>query len=149
MADKSGASRAREDALGIKIEAQFTVGEYDIIILSAKESSGFQIWLNENGYKMPPGAAELLQPYIRSNTKFFVAKVNLAEYDKRGLTFLRPLQMAFESPKFMLPIRLGMANADKEQDLVVFAFHRKAEQRSQITNCKYPFQRRNPRLCKE
>ena len=67
---------------------------------------------------------ELLQPYIRSNTKFFVAKVNLGEYDKRGLTYLRPLQMAFESPKFMLPIRLGMANAKKEQDLIVFALSR-------------------------
>ena len=131
-AEESGVSRAREDALGIKIEAQFTVGEYDIIILSAKESSGLQTWLNENGYKMPPGAAELLQPYIRSNTKFFVAKVNLAEYDKRGLTFLRPLQMAFESPKFMLPIRLGMANANKEQDLVVFALS--PQGRTEVTN---------------
>jgi hypothetical protein len=126
------ASRRGEDALGIKIEAQFTVGEYDIIILSAKESTGLQIWLNENGYKIPPAAGELLQPYIKSNTKFFVAKVNLAEYDKRGLTFLRPLQMAFESPKFMLPIRLGMANAKKEQDLVVFALS--PQGRTEVTN---------------
>ncbi|MCI0441746.1 DUF2330 domain-containing protein [bacterium] len=118
--------------LGVKIEAQFTVGEYDIVILSAQESSGLETWLNQNGYKMPQGAAELLQPYIRSNTKFFVAKVNLAEYDNRGLTYLRPLQMAFESPKFMLPIRLGMANANKEQDLIVFALSRVG--RTEVTN---------------
>ena len=43
--------------------------------------------------------------------KFFVAKVNLKEQKKTGLTYLRPLQFAFESPKFMLPIRLGMVNA--------------------------------------
>jgi hypothetical protein len=118
--------------LGVKIEAQFTVGEYDIVILSAQESSGLETWLNQNGYKIPQGAAELLQPYIRSNTKFFVAKVNLAEYDKRGLTYLRPLQMAFESPKFMLPIRLGMANAKTEQDLIVFALSRVG--RTEVTN---------------
>jgi hypothetical protein len=122
MAAQEGAVKRKGDAaLGVKIEAQFTVGEYDIVILSAKESTGLETWLNQNGYKMPQGAAELLQPYIRSNTKFFVAKVNLAEYDKRGLTYLRPLQMAFESPKFMLPIRLGMANAKAAQDLIVFA----------------------------
>ncbi len=131
-AQESAAKRKGDAALGVKIEAQFTVGEYDIVILSAKESSGLEIWLNQNGYKIPQGAAELLQPYIRSNTKFFVAKVNLAEYDKRGLTFLRPLQMAFESPKFMLPIRLGMANAKKEQDLIVFALS--PQGRTEVTN---------------
>lgn len=131
--DKSAAGAGvGASALGVKIEAQFTVGEYDIVILSAQESSGLETWLNQNGYKIPQGAAELLQPYVRSNTKFFVAKVNLAEYDKKGLTYLRPLQMAFESPKFMLPIRLGMANAKKEQDLIVFALSRVG--RTEVTN---------------
>lgn len=49
--------------------------------------------------------------------KFFVAKVNLSEQAKLGFTHLRPLQIAFESPKFMLPIRLGTMNADGSQDL--------------------------------
>ncbi|MCI0441747.1 DUF2330 domain-containing protein, partial [bacterium] len=76
MAAQEGAAKRKGDAaLGVKIEAQFTVGEYDIVILSAKESTGLETWLNQNGYKIPQGAAELLQPYIRSNTKFFVAKV--------------------------------------------------------------------------
>lgn len=133
LPEAAGAGRSRSiDSLGVKIEAQFTVGEYDIVILSAQESSGLETWLNQNGYKLPQGAAELLQPYVRSNTKFFVAKVNLAEYDKKGLTYLRPLQMAFESPKFMLPIRLGMANAKKEQDLIVFALSRVG--RTEVTN---------------
>ena len=124
--------RRGADALGVKIEAQFTVGEYDIVILSAKESNGLEIWLKENGYKIPAGAAELLDPYIKTNTKFFVAKVNLEEFEKRGFQYLRPLQMAFESPKFMLPIRLGMANAQKEQDLVVFAISRQG--RTEVAN---------------
>lgn len=108
------------DALGVTIEAQFSVGEYDILILSAKESSGLETWLKQNNYKIPKGAAELLQPYIRQEMKFFVARVNLKEFQKRGFQFLRPLQMAFESPRFMLPIRLGMMNAESEQDLVAY-----------------------------
>ena len=126
------AGGAREKALGVKIEAQFTVGEYDIVILSAKESGGLETWLNENGYKMPVGAKELLEPYIKTNTKFFVAKVNLKEFKKTGYQFLRPLQMAFESPKFMLPIRLGMVNAEKAQDLIVYALSPKG--RIEVTN---------------
>ena len=64
---------------GVTIEAKYLVGEYDILILSAKESSGLRSWLTENGYKLPAGAEEVLEPYIRSNMKFFVVKVNEAE----------------------------------------------------------------------
>ncbi|MGI0489432.1 DUF2330 domain-containing protein [Pantanalinema rosaneae CENA516] len=116
-------SRARSEErrdLGVTIEAKFTVGEYDILILSAKESGGLETWLHQNGYKIPKGAKDLLRPYIRQNMKFFVAKVNLDEQAKSGYQNLRPLQMTYESPRFMLPIRLGMVNAQNEQDLIVY-----------------------------
>jgi hypothetical protein len=107
-------------ALGVTIEKQFTVGEYDIVILSATESNGLETWLKQNSYKIPQGASQLLQPYIREGMKFFVAKVNLQEYANTGFQSLRPLMMAYESPKFRLPIRLGMANAKNDQDLIVY-----------------------------
>lgn len=108
--------------LGVTIEAKYTVGEYDILILSAKESEGLKEWLTINDYKIPEGAEEVLNPYIKSNLKFFVVKVNMEEQKKTGFNTLRPLQISFESDKFMLPIRLGMANAKGDQDMVVYAF---------------------------
>src|SRR5207245_3048147 len=60
----------------------------------------------------------------KQDMKFFVAKVNLTEQRKLGFTYLRPIQVAYESPKFMLPIRLGMANADGPQELYVYALTR-------------------------
>jgi hypothetical protein len=118
-APTGGSARAR--ALGVTIEAQYTVGEYDILILSAKQSDGLETWLREEGYKMPPGASEVLGSYIKQKMKFFVAKVNLAEHDKLGGGLLRPIQVAYESPKFMLPIRLGTVNAKTTQDVIVYA----------------------------
>lgn len=126
-----GSSSIKKD-LGVKIEAKYLVGEYDILILSAKESSGLKIWLDENGYKIPKGADEVLEPYIKSNLKFFVVKVNEEEKKKLPGNFLRPLQISFSSPKFMLPIRLGMANADGDQDMIVYAFTKKG--RIECTN---------------
>ncbi|MEM9118407.1 MAG: DUF2330 domain-containing protein [Cyanobacteria bacterium P01_F01_bin.56] len=111
---------ATDDALGVTVEAQFAVGEYEIVILSAEESDGLETWLIQNGYNIPRGASELLQPYIRQGLKFFVAKVNLDEFDRAGFQQLRPLQIAYESPRFMLPIRLGMMNAQGDQDLVAY-----------------------------
>jgi hypothetical protein len=107
--------------LGVTVEAQYTVGEYDIVILSAKQSDGLETWLQINGYHVPLGASRALKPYLRQDMKFFVAKVNLKEHAKTGLSYLRPLQFAFSSPKFMLPIRLGMLNAQGPQDLLVYA----------------------------
>lgn len=117
---KSEMRGAGSKSLGVTVEAEYTIGEYDIVILSAKESDGLETWLLDNGYKIPPGASATLRPYIMQNMKFFVAKVNLAEQSKTGLKFLRPLQFAFESEKFMLPIRLGMINAKGPQELLVY-----------------------------
>jgi len=106
----------------VTIEAQYTVGEYDIILLSATESDGLKQWLTDNGYKIPNKAEKVLSPYIKSNMKFFVVKVNLEEMKKTGYNELRPIQIRFEHPKFMLPLRLGMANSRGSQDMIVYAF---------------------------
>ncbi|ACK72930.1 conserved hypothetical protein [Gloeothece citriformis PCC 7424] len=124
---EAGNQARRNNALGVTVEEKFTVGEYDILILSAKESHGLETWLRENGYKIPQGASQILHPYIKQNLKFFVAKVNLKEFDKTGFQSLRPLQIAYESPKFMLPIRLGMINSQGEQDLIVYLLSPKGQ----------------------
>ncbi len=125
-------SRKEENSLGVTIESKFTVGEYDILVLSAKESDGLETWLMSNGYNIPKGASELLKPYIRQKMKFFVAKVNLEELAESEYQSLRPLMIAYESPKFMLPIRLGMINSQKEQDLIVYLLSPNGE--TEITN---------------
>jgi len=112
-------------SLGVTIEASYTVGEYDILILSATQSTGLETWLTTNGYKIPAGASSVLATYIKQNMRFFVAKVNLTEQAKLGFATLRPIQIAYESPKFMLPIRLGMVNADGPQELFVYTLSRK------------------------
>lgn len=133
MAAQDAASpAARAKSLGVTIEAKYTVGEYDILILSAKQSGGLATWLLENDYRVPPGAKRVLGSYIRQGMKFFVAKVNLKEQKRLGFSYLRPIQVAYESPKFMLPIRLGMVNADGSQELFVFAITRRG--RVETTN---------------
>lgn len=116
--------RSRAKSLGVTIEDEFTVGEYDIQLLSAEQSDGLMTYLDENGYQVPDGAGRILGSYIKQDMKFFVAKVNLEEQSQTGNEFLRPIAVAFESPKFMLPIRLGTLNARGEQDLFVYALTR-------------------------
>jgi hypothetical protein len=115
---------ARKDSDGVTIEASYTVGEYDILILSAEESDGLIRWLDRNEYRIPKGAEAVVDSYLRQDMRFFVAKVNLQEQAKLGYSYLRPLQVAYESNKFMLPIRLGTLNAKGKQELYVYGLTR-------------------------
>jgi len=106
---------------GVTVEANYDVGEYDVSILSATESDGLGNWLNDNGYKMPAGAEAVLGSYIKQKMRFFVAKVNLDRMALLGAGYLRPLQVRYDTAKFMLPLRLGTVNANGPQDLIVYA----------------------------
>lgn len=117
--------RKSADKHKVTIEAKYEVDEYDILILSAKESTGLKAWLDENGYKVPESAATVLDPYIKNKLKFFVVKVDAARLkQKNNGGMMNPLQITYNSPKFMLPIRLGMANADGAQDMIVYGLTR-------------------------
>jgi hypothetical protein len=111
--------------LGVKIEAQFVAGEYEVLILSARESSGLETWLHQNHYNIPVGAAEALAPYVRDKSKFFVAKVDIKKVkrDANGAVQLSPLRFAFDANELRLPVRLGLLNAGGKQDLIVYVVH--------------------------
>ena len=118
--------RAKGDGShGVKIEAQFAVGEYEILVLSAKESGGLELWLREHKYTIPNGAADALAPYVRDKMKFFVAKVDVQKVKKneQGMVQLSPLRVTYEASEVRLPVRLGLLNAEQKQDLIVYLLH--------------------------
>jgi hypothetical protein len=104
----------------VKVEAEFSVGEYEIVILSALDAVALDTWLRDNRYAIPKGAGVYLKPYVEAGSKFFVAKV-----DPRKVSFtwgratLSPLRFHYDSESFSLPVRLGLLNADGPQDLVI------------------------------
>jgi hypothetical protein len=105
----------------VRIEAAFSVEEYDILVLSASDSAGLIVWLNRNGYKMPADAGPVVGSYLKQHMHFFVAKVNLERMKNNPTGFLRPIRVDYDTPKFMLPIRLGTVNAQGQQDMIVLA----------------------------
>ncbi|WP_299728569.1 DUF2330 domain-containing protein [uncultured Tateyamaria sp.] len=126
--------RAGAAALGVRIAAEYAVGNYDILILKAKQSDGLSIFLKQEGYKLPDGAEAVLGDYIKAGMKFFVARVNLGRHSASQTKELPPLQISFRADKFMLPIQLGKLNADKAQDALFFMLAR--EGRVEVANYK-------------
>ena len=126
----AGAPSSRADEVmvreerAVRIEARYQVDEYDVLILSADDSTALLAWLKAHGYRVPMQASRVVESYLKQGMKFFVAKVDLGRRAAAGITTLRPLQIAYESPRFMLPVRLGMANANGPQELFVYAVTR-------------------------
>jgi MYXO-CTERM domain-containing protein len=124
MTSKSGGGPPED--LGVTVEARFEVGEYQVVILSAKESTGLDTYLRREKYNIPAGAQPLLEPYVQSGSKFFVAKVDAkkVKFDAQGQAMLSPLRFHYDSPEFSLPVRLGLINAQGPQDLLVHVLAR-------------------------
>lgn len=120
----AAAPRARAGGapdLGVTVEAQFTVGEYEIVILSAKDASGLDTWLRQEKYQIPDGAEPYFRPYVQSGSKFFVARVDMSKVtvDQNGQAQLSPLRFHYDTDQFSLPVRLGLINSKGTQDLIV------------------------------
>src|SRR5882672_1592759 len=134
-APTADAKMSMEKESPVKIEAQFSVGEYQILILSAKDSTGLDTWLRANKYKIPDGAEPLLRPYVEGGSKFFVAKIDPKKVQMvDGHASLSPIRFHYDSDEFALPIRLGMANSSGKQDLIVNIIS--ADKRYEVANYK-------------
>ncbi len=136
MVMAEGSKSAEEGgSLGVTVEASFAVGEYEIVVLSAEDSSGLETWLKQEKYAIPDGAEPLLRPYVAQGSRFFVARVDPKKVKfVDGRAELSPLRVHYDSERFSLPIRLGMINSSGTQDLIVHILAR--NQRYRVAN--YP-----------
>ncbi len=105
---------------GVDVEAEYLVGEYQVVILSAEESGSLATWLDTNGYYLPAGADERLAEYIDAGSYFLAAKVAEEAALATGVP-LSPLQVSYDSEIFAIPIRLATLNSPGEQDMVIYA----------------------------
>ncbi len=124
-ASGGGGGPGHNASLGVAVEARFAVGEYDVVVLSANDSTGLDTWLRRERYHIPADAAPVLDPYVRAGSRFFVARVDAARVRfEQGRAVLSPLRFHYDSDAFSLPIRLGLLNSPGRQDLIVHVLAR-------------------------
>lgn len=131
---------ALPESAPVRVIERFSVGEYDVVILSATESNALESWLRENQYQLPGGSARYLQPYIDKNLFFFVVKVYLEAQQRLGFKDLRPLQFTVaNADNIMLPFQLGKINSEGTQSIIVYflSMYGRAEA-SNYTNVMIP-----------
>ena len=123
---------------GVQVEAEFEVGEYDIVILSANDATGLEDWLVSNEYNIPSNASTHFSPYVEGGMYFFVAKVDPERVTfEDGKAVLSPLRFHYDSPEFSLPVKLGLINSQGTQDIIIYILAQ--DQRYEVANATNVF----------
>jgi hypothetical protein len=120
--DEDGAGAAPTGGIpgGVTVQSEFVVGEYQVVVLSATESTALQAWLDAHEYKVPPTLGDQLRGYVASGSSFFVAKVDPTKVTfVDGRAVLSPLRFDYDSTELSLPIRLSAASSPGVQELLV------------------------------
>jgi hypothetical protein len=114
---KSALAGAAKPDIAVLADAAYAVGEYDVVVLSAKELAA---WLTKEGYVLPPDAEPYLRPYVDAGNTFIVARVDGAKLKMEyGKAQLSPLRFHYDAPELTVPVRIGLANSPGVQELVL------------------------------
>ena len=88
----------------VEIKSREIVGDYEIIILAAKESVELNQWLEDNRFsKFPQKAIPIVDHYISNGWYFAVAKLQTAA---NGITTPHPVLLEFETDRPVYPMQL-------------------------------------------
>jgi MYXO-CTERM domain-containing protein len=104
--------------LFLDVKARQKEGEYKFTLL--EPGADVVDWLGSHGYKAPEGAAAALKPYAA--LKPLVAEVDPKRIELVGgdRAQLSPVRFATAQPFDTIPSRLGLLNAPKQQELLIF-----------------------------
>lgn len=128
--------------LFLDVKAKQKEGEYKFTLLEA--GADVTAWLTSHGYKAPEGAAAALKTY--GALRPLVAEVDPKRIELVGgdRAQLSPVRFATTQPFDTIPSRLGLLNAPKEQELIIFVID--PEARYETKNYKTIFPPTNIQL---
>ncbi|MFT5456778.1 MAG: hypothetical protein ACI9K2_003266 [Myxococcota bacterium] len=117
--DSGGAWGGGPEADGaVTVEAAFSEGVYDFVVLDATDGVALRTWLAEQGFELPRDERGILDEYIEGGQQFLAARVRLdAAVDGE---WLQPIQLRYPGSSTVIPIRIGTLSASGPQDVVVY-----------------------------
>ena len=99
---ESGMVMVAEDASGVSVVSEATVGPYDTVVLQAENADTLVTWLQDQGYSLPDDLEVVLDPYV-STGQYFVALKLSSDKDTGDLA---PLGMRYAGTAASIPIQL-------------------------------------------
>lgn len=93
-----------------------SAGPYDWAVVRADEKQPMLDWLADNGYFVPAGTQEAIDPYIRPGAYFLALKLQAGQ----SLGDLQPVVVEYASERPMIPIILTSVAANPDMGILVW-----------------------------
>ncbi|HKE13501.1 MAG TPA: DUF2330 domain-containing protein [Kofleriaceae bacterium] len=112
----AGGDGAGEGDGGSPLVVRDTVGPYDYAVLRADSKDPMLEWLDENGFFVPAGTDEAVDPYIREGAFFLALKLRKGS----DVGDIQPVVVDYASDLPMIPIVLTGVAADPNMPVMVW-----------------------------
>ncbi|MEZ4469494.1 MAG: DUF2330 domain-containing protein [bacterium] len=99
----------------VNILSREQVGPYDRTILQGETVQDLIEWLTTNGYQVPAGAEETLDPYVQMGAAFVAIKL----VPGAGSAEVVPLALTFTAPSPAIPLRPTANAANPDMGIIV------------------------------
>ncbi|MEQ8272056.1 MAG: DUF2330 domain-containing protein [Deltaproteobacteria bacterium] len=95
---------------------QDSIGPYDYVVLDASTKDEMFDWLVENGYFIPTGTEDVVQPYIYSGAYFLALKLRKGN----DVGDVQPVVLRYKADYAMIPIVLTSVAANPDMGIQVW-----------------------------
>ncbi len=122
----------------VKVIEIKTVGAYEVAVLSTKDSTALEKWLDTNQFYFPINKTDVIDSYVQKQWYFIAVKINLGKSDgfqlvtesprgkaapksnySTGLKLangeLNPLQISFASDRCVFPLKISSVNGQPSE----------------------------------
>lgn len=115
----SGDAAGAPQRSGVDVRQQMRLGPFEVARLGAASGTAVESWLTANGYLVPSGLAENVQPYVDERWELIAVKLAPEEAAGELSGATPPLRLSFASDRIVYPMRMSKA-ATTEQTVVVY-----------------------------
>lgn len=114
--DSAGESGGKSSTDGSPLVLRDTVGPYDFAVLRANDKQPMLDWLADNGFFVPAGTDDVVDPYIQPDGYFLALKL----LKGNDVGDLQPIVLKYQSDLPMIPIILTSVAADPDMGVQVW-----------------------------
>ncbi|HEX8795413.1 MAG TPA: DUF2330 domain-containing protein [Polyangiaceae bacterium] len=94
-----------EDAGGVNVIGQQTVGPYDTVQLQSTDPNALNNWLTANGYAVPSSVQSVIDAYVAEGFDFLAMRLQPGQ----GVSAMRPVRVTSPGAGLSLPLRMVSA----------------------------------------
>lgn len=119
------------DGSGVNVWDEFSVDEYQVLVLSAEDSADLAGWLTARDYHLPDGAGPVLQSYQARNWHFVAVRLTAARSPvaagapasaAASAPELKPLAISFDTDTPVFPLHISSLSSSRTEETSVLLY---------------------------